>query len=353
MKFWEALREMERGAECTHGFYPNGAYRLHDGRLEIRFDGSIWNSTTYDFQPSMNSDWRIVTPAPTKQEAEHGPILFVDPPVFAAGEKALEAYRANIRKEREEDAAFLESIRGAKSPAPSEAKPEPRADDCKSDTLGYLKGAPYPKPFDTRLWGNVSSDDAYPQSEIKELSKRVEAVEKFCAANADSHQGVLERVEALESGRRAQGLLNDICGDRLSALEAKLAALDEKNQNLGIMVRSMSQSSNQLLLADASRHMDIKNIEERIAALEASKAQEVVNVTEMHNDMATRAKPMSLGEVAWPKGSLQWAEVEAKRMGLTRVRRASIPKHWRGVSITGFVSQPVQGRHALDWEPCE
>ena len=91
-------------------------------------------------------------------------------------------------------------------------------------------------------------------------------------------------------------------------------------------------------------------LRDRIAALEASKAQPVVNVTDLHNDMAKLAQPMSLGEVAWPKGSLQWAEVEAKRMGLTRVHR----KGWTySLSIEMSMVLDVEDHLALDWEPCE
>ena len=91
-------------------------------------------------------------------------------------------------------------------------------------------------------------------------------------------------------------------------------------------------------------------LEAKLAALEASKAQPVVNVTDLHNDMAKLAQPMSLGEVAWPKGSLQWAEVEAKRMGLTRVHR----KGWTySLSIEMSMVLDVEDHLALDWEPCE
>ena len=72
----------------------------------------------------------------------------------------------------------------------------------------------------------MSSDDAYPGNIIKALSNRVEAAEKFCEANAASHQGVLERVEKLENRVESHSYSNALRDNIYAALEDRIAALE-------------------------------------------------------------------------------------------------------------------------------
>lgn len=199
MKFWEALREMERGAVC--GFGADFIYRVKDGVLESTLpDGSCyWEPSGKIRMDDRLTDWRIVTPAP------------------------------------------------------SEAKPEPHANDCKSDTFGYLRGAPYPKPDTT-----------------EDVSMRM-------------------RVAKLE---------NDVC-----------------------------------------------ELRENLAALEASNAQDAA----LHQpEVFEQPAP-----VAWPVGSLQWAELEAKKLGRPAVRRRTWGGGWIQIAHADELKISNSGRHALDWEPCE
>lgn len=158
------------------------------------------------------------------------------------------------------------------------------------------------------------------------LAKRVEALER----------------DDLERASLCEVMANGIQGnrERLSALEAKLTKLDADDDDLVQKYNALARS--------------IEGMRTQLAALEASKAQPVVNVADLHNDMAKLAQPMSLGAVAWPKGSLQWADLEAKRRGLRCVQRASGNGNWgrraiRNMELETFTDED---RHALNWEPC-
>ena len=236
MKFWEALKEMEAGAVGERDWNSRDDWqklRVRDDRLEVESTHG-WESA--DAEVCLNSDWRIVTPAP------------------------------------------------------SEEKPEPHADDCKSDTFDYTRNAPYPKP-DPSEDVSLRMRTAKLENDVCELSANRDALSK--------------RVEALEDfkerhGKRLnlQSMANIRRDERLSAIEAKLAAQEDAQTNL---------------MAPAKRSEEV---------------------------------------VAWPKGSMQWAEVEAKALGLNKVRRRT-HSNCETQRVSSFFSTNCADRHELDWEPCE
>ena len=177
-------------------------------------------------------------------------------------------------------------------------------------------------------WRIVTPAPVDTKQDFEALSKRMDAIEERQNVNRDIDNGQNECLFALEA--KPDG---DAMAKRVEALERE----------------SFHEFLDGGLQSNADR---ISALESKIAALEASKAQPVVNVTDLHNDMAKLAQPMSLGEVAWPEGSLQWAEVEAKRLKLPRVRRTG---GYDEILLSRLDRSMLEEseRHALDWEPCE
>ena len=143
------------------------------------------------------------------------------------------------------------------------------------------------------------------------LAKRVEALER----DEDERESLCEVMAKGIQGNR----------ERIASIEAKLASLDADDDDLVQKYNALARS--------------IEGLRNQLAALEASKEQPEA--------------PKALDPVAWPKGSLQWAEVEAKRRGLKAVRRAALGNIAFPIASLRSLGLSADARHALDWEPCE
>lgn len=233
MKFWEALKEMEAGAECQAMIgndIPGLRHRWLWGKLEVWDEGRKQWITSPATVNGSNCTWRIV------------------------------------------------------KPAPSDAKPEPHADD----------------------WG----------------SRMNQITAKNLSAKPNPHEDVSLRM-------RTAKLENDVC-----ELSANRDALSKRVEALEENAKSKDETSADL---HGYTNRRIYAIESKLAALEASKPN-------------PPAIPDS-SPVAWPKGSLQWAEVEAKRRGMPRIRRLSCPGSLLLSEPRWSLSSETWS--ALDWEPCE
>lgn len=303
MKFWEALKEMEAGAVCIPAEIANGdRHRIINGRLEV------WDRGNRDWinSPAIVNgcigDWRIVTPAPSeaKEWTNTEDIVFKSPDdvvtVDVHGTKVYLSLRPTD---------------------PSEAKPEPHADACKGDTFGYVQSAQHPR-----------------LGYIDALSKRVEELERL---------------------NRAQNILNGLndSNARLSALEAKIAALEASTKDA--VAKGVQECAAKIMLADAQIRYDREQIEwaKRQGLKPEGTVAAIENVTDSPKDLGFKPNHPAIPDsspIAWPKGSLQWAEVEARRRGMNHIRR---PNHlaYCNVGIVFFAGE--ESRHALDWEPCE
>lgn len=226
MKFWEALREMERGAVCAP-VDECQLYAIRGGKFGLAAEIGVV-PTYLDVDQLSGKDWRIVTPAPSETQ-----------PLVNFHSTTLTA-----------------------------------------DAEGVQRG-----PIDVYAVGGRGFSSTA-------LQKRVEALE--------------ERADDARSWLKSHGASNVDRDARLNALEAKLAAL------------------------------------------EGPKDDDRWKVVPCTPDGHPIAAP-----VAWPVGSLQWAELEAKKLGRPAVRRRTWGGGWIQIAHADELKISNSGRHALDWEPCE
>jgi hypothetical protein len=158
--------------------------------------------------------------------------------------------------------------------APSDAKPEP------DEAATYAREVEEICRRQHEEYARKAGIVPEVKGTLDALSDRVEAVEKFCAANADSHQGVLERVEQLEKDIRL--LANDVSvhgsaqagrihdtQKRVEALEDCVRGQDSVNDIFTDKLAAQSDA-NDRAVAELVRHSAKQG--NRIAALEAKLA---------------------------------------------------------------------------------
>jgi hypothetical protein len=240
-------------------------------------------------------------------------------------------------------------------PALSEAKPEPQGvEETLSEHANILEL-------------NAKGVQANREG-IEALSLRLDAYDGAVRRDREIVEALEKRVEALEQDAKREKLISSALdrvvydqGQRLSALEAKLAALEA----------SEAQPQKQPINFHGVPPEIRKEIQRRASSRKANGTCEstdlgygwlafdgnVYGIWPLQEGQAQDAPTILLtpanrseDAVAWPKGSLQWAETEAKRRGLISVRRTSKPGVW---SLASEAWLPSSSRHALDWEPCE
>lgn len=92
MKFWQALEAMERGEPVERDWSGRNSWRaarIYNGHVQVR-EGSEWENA--DFAVCLQSNWRTLSPAPSKSDALAGAINHVDERL-----SAVEADLADLR----------------------------------------------------------------------------------------------------------------------------------------------------------------------------------------------------------------------------------------------------------------
>ena len=218
------------------------------------------------------------------------------------------------------------------TPAPSEAKPENvlAFDPGSGRTAGRRAGDSKP-----------AKDD--PMTAFERIEKRLAYLESIVHGATTPPpdrepnspiERALSRCEELR-GRmeNAVGWLVEH-GQRLSALEkgskpqGTVAAIEDVTyspKDLGFKVREPVVATGWMLIPKGD--MDVK----------------------FNDDPDFEVKP---SPVAWPKGSLPWAETEAKALGLNKVRRR-VHEAYEARRVSSSFNTSYADRHELDWEPCE